>query len=245
MRHEFIYNGMNSKDYGLVISGEDTWTRPQPDVTRISVPGRNGDLIQLGNRYQNVDITYHSGIVKDLRTNFDAFNAKLLNEPGYHRLEDSYHPEYFRMAVFESALDPDVKSRALQAEVDIKFNCKPQLFLKSGEVEQTIANGGYIYNPTPYTASPVIRFKFGSSEEGGSITIGGRTISIQKSGTAEDFIIDCERQDIYLRSSRTNKNNDFVLSDGEFFELAPGRNLIQCSGLYLEKVWITPNWWTV
>ena len=32
---------MNSRDYGLKISGEDTWTRPQPDVKRISVPGRN------------------------------------------------------------------------------------------------------------------------------------------------------------------------------------------------------------
>ena len=158
MRHEFIYNGMNSRDYGLKISGEDTWTRPQPDVKRISVPGRNGDLIQLGNRYQNLDITYHCGIVKDLRTNFDAFNARLLSEPGYHRLEDSYHPEYYRLAVFESALDPDVKQRAFVGEVDIKFNCKPQLFLKSGEIEQTITNGGIIYNPTPYTASPTFRF---------------------------------------------------------------------------------------
>ena len=119
-RHEFIYNGMNSRDYGLTISGEDTWSRPQPDVTRISIPGRNGDLIQLGNRYQNLDITYHCGIINDLRINFDAFNAMLLSNPGYHRLEDSYHPEYFRMAVFESALDPDVKERGIVGEVDIK-----------------------------------------------------------------------------------------------------------------------------
>ena len=41
------------------------------------------------------------------------------------------------------------------------------------------------------------------------------------------------------------KNNDFVLSNGEFFELKPGRNLVQCTGLYLNRVWITPNWWTV
>ena len=236
---------MNSRDYGLKISGEDTWTRPQPDVKRISVPGRNGDLIQLGNRYQNLDITYHCGIVKDLRTNFDAFNARLLSEPGYHRLEDSYHPEYYRLAVFESALDPDVKQRALVGEVDIKFNCKPQLFLKSGEIEQTITNGGVIYNPTPYTAAPRIRFKFQSSEAGGSITINGVTISIQKSGTVDDFIIDCERQDIYLRNNRANMNNEFVLSSGEFFELHPGRNLVEFNGLYQNRVWITPNWWIV
>ena len=110
MRHEFIYNGMNSRDYGLRISGEDTWTRPQPDVTRISVPGRNGDLIQLGNRYQNLDITYHCGIVKNLRTNFDAFNAKLLSEPGYHRLEDSYH-----------SLLPSLKGYAIQNELRLQL----------------------------------------------------------------------------------------------------------------------------
>ena len=244
VRHEFIYNGMISRDYGLTVSGEDTWTRPQPDVTRIQVPGRNGDLIQLGNRYQNLNITYHCGIVKDLKTNFDAFNAALLSNPGYHRLEDSYHPEYFRMAVFESALNPDVKGRGIVGEVDITFNCKPQLFLKSGEVEQIISDGGVIYNPTPYTAYPTIRFNFTASYEGGSITIGSRTISTTNPETVNEFIIDCERQDIYLADTHVNKNNIFTLSDGEFFELKPGRNTIHYSGVSL-CLYITPNWWTV
>ena len=149
------------------------------------------------------------------------------------------------MALFESALDPDVKQRALVGEVDIKFNCKPQLFLKSGEIEQAVANGGVIYNPTPYTASPILRFKFPDSEKGGSITINGVTISIQRPGYGEDFIIDSERQDIYLRNGRVNMNNEFTLSGGEFFELNPGRNIVECTGLYQNRVWITPNWWTV
>ena len=199
----------------------------------------------MGNRYENLDITYHCGIVKDLRLNFDAFNAALLSDPGYHRLEDSYHPEYYRMAVFESALDPDVKSRGIVGEVDIKFNCKPQLFLKSGEVELSIADGGIIYNPTQYKASPLIRFSFQNSGQGGSITINGRTISVQNPRTVNDFIIDCERQDIYLMRTKENRNNDFVLSDGEFFELYPGRNVITFVGMYQDKIHITPNWWTV
>ena len=33
--------------------------------------------------------------------------------------------------------------------------------------------------------------------------------------------------------------------NGAFFELNPGRNKVQCTGLYLNRVWITPNWWTV
>lgn len=245
MKHEFIYNGMNSRDYGLVTSGEDTWKRPQPDITRIPVPGRNGDLIQLGNRYQNVDITYHCGIIQNLRTNFDAFNASLLCNPGYHRLEDSYHPEYFRMAVFESALDPDVKEKGVVGEVDIKFNCKPQFFLKSGEIEQAIPDEGYIYNPTPYKSKPIIRIQFPNSHDGGSVTINGVTISVQEPGVSHNFIIDCEKEDIYVLETKVNKNNDFVLSSGEFFELNPGRNQIFCTGLYRDVVNITPNWWTV
>lgn len=143
MRHEFVYNGMRSSDYGLIVSGEDTWKRPQPDVTRIAVPGRNGDLIQLGNRYQNVDITYHCGIERNLKKNFDAFNAALLSDVGYHRLEDTYHPECYRMGVFESALDPDLRERAIHGEVDITFNCKPQRFLKSGEYSDKAENFPY------------------------------------------------------------------------------------------------------
>ena len=245
MRHTFIYNGMLSKDYGLILSGEDTWKRPQPDVTRISVPGRNGDLIQLGNRYQNLDITYHCGIGKDMGMNFDAFNAALLSEPGYHRLEDSYHPEHYRLAVFESALEPEVSQTDDSGKVDIKFNCKPQLFLKTGEVEVLVSDGGFIYNPTPYPATPLLRFSFANSWEGGSITINGRTISVQDPGTTSDFMVDCTKQDIYLRNSRANRNSIFALNDGDFFELAPGRNRISCSGLSGDRVYITPNWWTV
>jgi phage-related protein len=245
MRHEFIYNGMVSRDYGLTISGEDTWKRPQPDIQRIQVPGRNGDLIQLGHRFQNVDITYHCGIIKDLKTYFDAFNAKLLSEPGYHRLEDSYHPEYFRMAVFESALDPDVKKRAVVGEVDIKFNCKPQLFLKSGEVEQLLSDGGVLYNPTPYTAYPKLRFEFAGTAQGGMITINGVSISAQEPNDGSVFIIDCEKQDIYKYQNLNNANNRFTLLNGEFFELKPGRNVVHFTGLHQNRVFITPNWWTV
>ena len=245
MRHEFIYNGMNSFDYGLHTSGEDTWKRPQPDITRIQVPGRNGDLIQLGNRFQNVDVKYKCGIIKDLAVNFDAFNARLLTDPGYHRLEDSYHPEVYRLAVFESALDPDVNGRALNGEVEITFNCKPQMYLKTGEQEIYCPNGMVLYNPTDYPAFPLIRVRPTSSSGSGHITINGVTISWSNVGTAQmtDTIIDCERQDIYALSSKANRNNYYVLEDGDFFSIPPGRTVIEASGT--TGPYITPRWWTV
>ncbi len=246
MKHEFIYNGMISSDYGLAVSGEDTWKRPQPDITRISVPGRNGDLIQLGNRYQNVDITYHCGIVRNLKKNFDAFNAALLSDVGYHRLEDTYHPECYRMGVFESALDPDVKERAVHGEVDITFNCKPQMFLKSGEIEVGFNYDDKIYNPTPYTAYPLVRFSAASANGYISVMINGRSIrsSGVGDGNMENTIVDCETQDIYGLADRDNRNSLFSLYTGELFELSPGWNKIYCYGI-AGKLYITPRWWTV
>ena len=244
--HRVVYNGRKFQDYGLRPSGEDTWIRARPDITRIQVPGRNGDLIQLGNRFENVDIKYTCGIVKDLRQNFDAFNAVLLKEPGYHRLEDSYHPEHFRMAVFESALDPEVLYRALSGRVEITFNCKPQLFLRSGEQEIECTNGAILYNPTEYPSQPVVRFSPSSSSGSGYITVNGVTVSFSNVGVAgvTETLMDCERQDIYTASSRTNRNNYFVLEDGVFFTLQPGRNTVSFSGL-AGKPKIKPCWWTV
>ena len=44
--------------------------------------------------------------------------------------------------------------------------------------------------------------------------------------------------------ARQNFNNSFTLSDGEFFELYPGRNQVYFTGIY-SSVFITPNWWMV
>ena len=101
-----------------------------------------------------------------------------------------------------------------------------------------------IYNPTPYPAAPVIRLDFDASWIGGSITINGWTLSCTNPATVSDIIIDCARQDIYLKANRANRNNMFVLSDGEFFELRPGRNRVFFIGITGE-IKITPNWWTV
>ena len=117
--------------------------------------------------------------------------------------------------------------------------------MKSGEVAIPVTNNGIIYNPTPFSSLPKLIFNFQASHHGGSITINGVTISVQDPDTVDEIVIDCEKQDIYKRNNRLNMNNLFVLSSGEFFELKPGRNLIEFTGLYLGILDIIPNWWIV
>lgn len=239
-KHTFVYNGMLSYDYGVVLSGEDTWKRAQPDVQRISVPGRNGDLLLPGNRYKNVEITYHCGIIRDMQRNFDALIDRLAAEPGYYRLEDSYHPEFYRLASFEAAISPDVHERGRYATFEITFNCKPQRYLKSGDHWITVPDGECIYNPTSYEAMPIIRFLPGPYS--GVISFGWGDIYIPVLVGSGDVEIDCELEEV----TRMGKSHGpFRFSDYKAPHLLPGFNLISCSGIHKNEVRICPRWWTI
>ena len=41
----FTFNGQSSPDFGLIISGKDIYSAPAPDVSFVSVPGRDGDVL--------------------------------------------------------------------------------------------------------------------------------------------------------------------------------------------------------
>ena len=100
-----IYDGKSSKDFGLYISGSGTFNAPQRDVELVEVPGRNGTLTIDKQRFQNIIIEYPAFIREKFRTYTDAAREWLLAVPGYRRLEDSYHPDEYRMARFTGPLD--------------------------------------------------------------------------------------------------------------------------------------------
>ena len=131
--HLFAYNGKSSQEFMVNISGGDTWRKPAPIMETITVPGRNGQILNFTGSYENVDVPYHCGIGGDFDARYTAFINWLLSSPGYHQLEDSYHPDVFRMAAVSSVGDPSLTKLNRAGEFDISFNCKPQTFLKSGE----------------------------------------------------------------------------------------------------------------
>ena len=231
--HIFIYNGKSSQDFGLNISGEDVWPRSAPDLKRTSIPGRNGDLLTLNHRYSNVDITYHAGIRRHFVVSFDALMSFLLSDPGYHRLEDSYHPDHYRLAVMESAVKPKPGAFNYDGTFDLKFSCKPQMFLKSGEKIDEFTANGTIYNPTLFDAKPLLRV-YGT----GQAQIGSETFKITSADTYTD--IDCDLEDAYKGTANLNAN--LVLSSGEFPVLKPGVNGVVL-GSGITKIEITPRWW--
>ena len=133
MGHKLIFNGFNSEDYGIIISGAGTYATPERDVTSISVPGRNGDIHIDNGRYNNIQVTYEAGIAKGFESKFLPFMNALLSAPLYSRLEDDYHPELYRLATFHAEMVPEVGTILRSGKFNLTFDCKPQRFYKANQ----------------------------------------------------------------------------------------------------------------
>lgn len=233
MSNCFTFAGKSSKDFKVYISGQGTYNAPARVYSSYEIPGRSGDLFVDEKRYSNTDLTYPAFIFNDMKKNLEGFRSFLLSRKGYQRLEDTYHPDEFRMAIFKEDFEADIDQRHEVATFDIVFNCKPQRFLKSGEKTYTLTSSGSIRNPTDFESKPLIRV-YGN----GTVGIGSQSITL--TGTTNYTDIDCEMMDCYYETE--NRNSKVVFTNYDFPVLLPGVNNISL-GNGITKVEITPRWW--
>lgn len=231
----FTFDDIVSNQFGVWISGEGTFNAPERDIEFVEIPGRSGDLILENNRFRNIEITYPAFISKGFESRFDIFKAALLSKKGYKVLQDTYHPDEFRLAAYSGPMEPQTGPYNRAGTFDIVFRCKPQRYLVSGTTTTTFTASGTITNPTNYTAQPNIRV-YGA----GNIAVGGVTITVAAS--AYPYIdIDCEAMD--ARYGSNNANSLVTVYNDTFPTLAPGENAVTFTGF--SQVTIQPRWWTV
>lgn len=133
MKNTLIFGNVNTKDFGAWVTGSQTYSAPERDIEIVSVPGRNGDLIIDNGKWNNIEVSYPAFIQSNFDDNMSALRSAMCRQLGYQRLEDSYHPEEFRLGTFVDGIYPDMRQRNESGEFTLRFNCKPQRFLKSGE----------------------------------------------------------------------------------------------------------------
>ena len=230
-----IFNNKSSADCRIQVAHPPGYAYPERDYTITHIPGRNGDIIQDNGCYKNVERTYEVSFAvpnEDFATYANAVSAWLHSTTGYARLEDSYEPNYYRMATYqESNIFENLYNKAGTAT--IVFECKPQRFLKTGDNTITIQNSLTIMNPTGFEAYPLFKVT-GTS---GVLTVNGNSITFS---SIDDFVmLDCELQDAY----KENINKNSTIS-GTFPVLKPGSNTIRWTG-GISSVTMKPRWWTI
>lgn len=233
IKNWITFGSVDCRTYKVYISGNGTFNSPERDVTKVSIPGRNGDIILDNERYKNIDLKYPAFIAASFSTNMQNFRNAMISKVGYQRLEDTYHPDEFRLARYKGGLDVKPLKSLKAGEFNITFDCKPQRFLKSGETGVNFTTDGTINNPTLMTAKPLIRVT-----GNGTFAIQGTVITVANNQTYID--IDCETMEAYCGS--TNMNANITLMSGKFPELVSGSNAVAI-GSGITQVTITPRWW--
>lgn len=235
MRNWFSFGGLDSRDYGVYISGSGVFNAPERQYEMIEVPGRNGDLVGIGNRLANIELTYPAFIYANFKQQMTAMKSAFLAKEGYQRLIDTYYPDEFRLAVFAGGTQVESVERRNAGQFDLVFNCKPQRYLLIGEEQVDVTSALRLINPTDFPSSPLIRV-YGY----GDLGINDMTVTISDQYSYVD--IDSEMLDCY--SGANNANPYVSFSSNDFPKLLPGTNTFTKTS-NITQIKIVPRWWHV
>lgn len=222
MINYFIFNKHSSRECDVYISGTGTYGAPERDREVFSIPGRNGDLFIDNGRYESVIMPYSCFILKNFDRNYRKLKDILLSVNSYAVLEDTYHPDEYRMAVYRKGLDDiDLSHNNTAGKFTIEFLCKPERYLKYADRWEEI--NGAKYNPTSYESKPLIEVT-----GNGSFYVNGQKVTVE--GNTGLIYLDSDIQDAYSIENGVIISKNSCVS-GDFPILSPGKNTFENEGI--------------
>lgn len=239
MSNYFKFGSASTLDFNMHIEKVPAIKGATRKRTAVPIAGRNGDLHYDEDAFSNCKQSYECYFHGDRPTpeQAHAIKAWLSSSGEYMKLEDTYDPQYYRMATFSGPLDVSNYLNKY-GRCTVQFDCAPQCFLKSGEFPVTFSQSGVIINPTSQKALPLIKvYGYGGS---GTVTIGSVVVYIKS--IDGELILDCELEDAYkvVDGELSNENGNIHALD--FPKLLPGENIINFAGT-ISKIEIVPRWW--
>ena len=234
MANKLVFNGISSEDIGIGISGSGTYVKPRRRVEHYKVPGRNGELTVSDGSYENINLVYECYAFNDFPIKMDALASWLLSTSGYARLEDTYHPNHYRLAEFVGPIEPTPTTLNMHGTFKLEFNCRPEKFLKSGEFFYKLGENREIFNPTAFCAKPLIKIDYAAWSMFAIVGKHNRksvdnTLFIQPYDSNEPLYLDCETYEAYYIDENNHKirvNSAVQLTGGEYPIISPGKNTI-------------------
>lgn len=210
-RH-LIFGDADSADYGIYISGDGVYNAPERAVEFVDVPGRNGAIALDQGRYNNIEITYPAGTFaktqEEFRENLSAFRNAILSQKGYQRLEDTYHPEEYRMGLYSAGLEVSPVNYNQAGEFELIFNCKPQRWLTVGEYPVPVESGDVLENPTPFSSGPLLEI-----DGYGSVWFNGHHVKLDNAVLGNTLL-----NDSFVARISTTDQSSIQTSQGVIFD---------------------------
>lgn len=241
MRNGFVFGNKGTWDFDILVEHYPAQKGPARKRTTVSVLGRNGNLHIDEGTFENYQQPYEIGFHGKKSTPEQSHEIKewLMSSGTYLRLEDTYDPDYFRLATFGGPLDIENKLNKMGKCV-VYFDCAPQSFLKTGQYPIAFKTPSSLHNPTAEIAKPVITIRGSGS---GTVTVGDVTVEVKQ--IQDQITLDCETQNAYRQvGDGAPENMNSCIYAPLFPELVPGVNAISWTG-DITGVDIIPRWWTL
>lgn len=239
------FAGIRSDERYLIVEHYPQRFFPKRRYTVQKVPGRSGDIVipESEDAFDNYSQPY--SVFLDSKAPGLSQAARglaewLLGNPGYHRLEDSYDPDFYRMAYYSGG-EQFLNWFNEYGQGTLTFNCAPKRFYKIGEREIQVTSGNKIYSPSTLKSHPIYKV---TGSGNGTITVtnksnSSKTFTINNlSGTVT---IDSEK---HTAKNSSNQNvNSNVMSAYENLYLDSESSITWNSAI--TSVIIIPRWWTL
>lgn len=231
-----FWNGKSSDDVCVRVENYPTYATPVRKRERLSIPGRNGDVLISQDAFESYTQEYDVYLSAEARSlpRVARMVANWVYGPkGYARLEDTYDLDTFRMAAYDGAMDVENIFNKF-GRATLKFLCKPQRWYKTGQQPIELTQGAKLQNPSAFLAQPLIVI---SGSGAGTLVVGNTSINILAlDGTMQ---LDCETQNATVDGSNANSS----IYAPEFPTLGKTTEVTWSGDI--ESVMITPRWWTI
>lgn len=231
----FIYNGKDSRNFGLKIKNNFSFPLPKKKLDFIEVPGREDPIIIDRESHSPIDVTFDVKLISDEEENLDQqirrIGKWLRSSSDWTTLEFSGLQGVYLKAIHYEQLDV-LEVLRNYGKAKIKFKCQPLKFKKSGDLWTECKKGTTFINHEEVSSKPLIYVKGRGSVK---IDIGADSLEIKN--IDNDIFIDCQTGEAW-----NNKGMQFdKIYTYPFPKLRPGRNVINWEG-NVEDFQIKTRW---
>lgn len=233
-----VFGGIDTRTYGVYITGENAYSAAKKRDSEVTVPGRSGTLTLAGPMvWDDIDQVYPAFIPRSYTANIQGLRNALSAVKGKARLTDCYHTDEFMLAKFVDGLKAETSPMAVAGSFDLTFRRDPRRFLVSGETPIVVTSGDTLTNPTPMASRPMLQ-----ATGSGQIVLGDQTITITGISSGTVIYIDCDMMDAYTISggAAEDANANIALSSNDFPEIPAGEIGVTYT---CEALTIIPRWW--
>ncbi len=227
MQAWFKFNGIDSREMGVIVTAMPDTVRPEKRVSSITIPGRNGNLHFDEGVYESYLRTMECAIIK--RAKIDEIAAWLV---GSGNMIFSTEPDKVYKVFIANKIDITQMMRAFQKFL-VTMDTQPFKYSVNNfgdnfaiTTPTSIKNRGTVYSQPTITV-------YGTGDI--TLTINGTDYGL--SAVDEHLAIDSEMMEVYRGTA--NANNKFSAMDFPRFEA--GVNEISWTGS-VTKIEVEPKW---